>query len=143
MILSDLLPAGQFSILATDVDEAVLARAKEGVYTQKNIALVPQDKVAKYLRRSGSTYLIAPEAKKEIQFKKQDLLTDAYMGTFDLIVCRNVLIYFKDEAKEAIYYRFNRSLNPGGILFVGSTEQIFNPDKYGFQAIRPFFYQKL
>ena len=60
----------------------------------------------------------------------------------DLIVCRNVVIYFTDEAKERIYQRFGKSLNKDGVLFVGSTEQIFNPCEYQLKLLDTFFYQK-
>ncbi|NLV63955.1 MAG: chemotaxis protein CheR, partial [Clostridiaceae bacterium] len=57
--------------------------------------------------------------------------------------CRNVLIYFTEEAKANIYKAFNRSLVHGGILFLGSTEQIIGSVKYGFKPIQTFFYQKV
>lgn len=61
----------------------------------------------------------------------------------DLIVCRNVLIYFTEEAKDMVYKNFNKSLVMNGILFVGSTEQIIMPQKYGLKPIRTFFYEKV
>ena len=60
----------------------------------------------------------------------------------DLIVCRNVLIYFTEEAKDELFKKFANSLADDGILFVGSTEQIFNPSKYGLEVEDTFFYRK-
>ena len=59
-----------------------------------------------------------------------------------MILCRNVVIYFTDEAKTEIYKKFNESLKPGGILFVGSTEQIINYRELNYSSVKSFFYQK-
>ena len=87
-------------------------------------------------------YKVNEEIKRTVTFKKHNLLKDAYESNFDLIVCRNVMIYFTEEAKDQIYENFSKSLRPGGILFVGSTEQIFNPARYGFEVEDTFFYRK-
>ncbi len=80
----------------------------------------------------------------EIQgaFQRHDLLRDPYDNDFDLILCRNVVIYFTEEAKEALYTRFAQALRPGGILFTGATEQIFQPQHYGLKSVATFFYQR-
>lgn len=80
--------------------------------------------------------------KKNLTFKKQNLLSDSYPKNVDLIVCRNVLIYFTDQAKAMIYKKFSNALNESGILFVGSTEQIFQPMTYNLSLFDTFFYQK-
>ena len=59
-----------------------------------------------------------------------------------MIVCRNVVIYFTDEAKNQIYQKFNQSLKKGGILFVGSTEQIINYRELNYSTVKSFFYKK-
>ena len=70
------------------------------------------------------------------------LLKDKYPSNCDLIVCRNVLIYFTDEAKEKIYSDFHNALKQDGILFVGSTEQIIQANNIGYDNYRSFFYKK-
>jgi chemotaxis protein methyltransferase CheR len=60
----------------------------------------------------------------------------------DVIVCRNVMIYFKEDAKQEIYKGFSQSLEYGGILFIGATEQVFKPEQYSFKLMKSFFYQK-
>ena len=77
-----------------------------------------------------------------MEFKQHNLLKDTYPTQCDLIVCRNVLIYFTEEAKLDIYQKFNTSLKPDGFLFVGSTEQIIQPEKLGYFTYQSFFYQK-
>ena len=88
-------------------------------------------------------FQVKDEIKRTVTFKQHNLLDDRYDSGFDLIVCRNVMIYFTEEAKDQIYTNFAKSLKPGGILFVGSTEQIFNPSKYGFESAETFFYRKV
>jgi chemotaxis protein methyltransferase CheR len=70
-------------------------------------------------------------------------LTDAGESNVDLLVCRNVVIYFTEEAKAQLYRKFQQSLKPNGILFIGSTEQIFQPQEIGFKPSAMFFYQKI
>ena len=77
-----------------------------------------------------------------VEFKHHDLLLDPYPTGFDLIVCRNVLIYFTDEAKTKIYNNFRESLKTGGVLFVGSTEQMLQANQLGFRSFKSFFYMK-
>lgn len=142
MVLSKHLPLSRIQILATDIDENVLAKARLGVYSERALNEVPKDMVDKFFRKDGTYYTVADEIQKVVQFKKQNLLADRYNGPFDLIVCRNVLIYFTEEAKDSIYQKFSSALKHGGILFVGSTEQIFNPATYGFETADTFFYRK-
>lgn len=142
MIMSNFMPLSQVQILATDIDENAIARAKLGIYPERSLNEVPDDKKRKYFTRDGNQYIISDEIKRTVTFRKHNLLSDPFGGPFDLIVCRNVLIYFTEEAKDQLYKKFSAALNPGGIFFVGSTEQIFNPSLYGFETEDTFFYRK-
>ena len=75
-------------------------------------------------------------------FKQLNLLKDPYPRGMDIIVCRNVLIYFTEEAKNYIMKGFSESLRPNGVLFIGSTEQIMNYQSFNIKPIETFFYQK-
>lgn len=142
MILSHFLPLSQIEIIATDIDENAMERAKKGVYPERSLKEVPERVKQKYFTQEGAFYHVSPEIKRCVTFRKHNLLADAYEQNCDLIVCRNVMIYFTEEAKEKIYLHFSRALNDGGIFFVGSTEQIFAPNKYDFDVFDTFFYQK-
>ncbi len=142
MVLSEFMPLSQIKIIATDLDENVLAAAKVGLYHEKSISGVPSHFRKKYFSQVGDSYQIDENIKKCIEFRKHDLIRDAYPKNCDLIVCRNVLIYFTEEAKDRIYQRFNQSLKKNGILFVGSTEQIMQAQKYQFSSDYTFFYKK-
>lgn len=142
MVLSQHVPLSQIQILATDIDENVLQKAKLALYPERSIQEVPKDVLNKYFTKEGQYYLVKDEIKRTVTFKKHNLLNDTYDSNFDLIVCRNVMIYFTEEAKDQIYKKFSESLRTGGVLFVGSTEQIFNPTRYNFEVVDTFFYQK-
>ena len=142
IIFNEYFPDVNVDILATDIDEIALEKARQGKYTEQSLKEMPRQLIQKYFTKSEDLYTIQPSLKNRITFKKHNLLADRYPMNIDLIVCRNVLIYFTDEAKEQIYQGFNQSLREGGVLFVGSTEQIFTPEKYNLKLLDTFFYQK-
>ncbi len=142
MILNQHLKPSQYELIATDIDDEVLEKAQNGLYNKKSIAGVPQ-KFRKYFTElSDSTYQISNEIARCVKFKKHNLLSDTYPTNCDLIVCRNVLIYFTDEAKNEIFKKYSDSLRKNGVLFIGNTEQILNPKDYGFISTKSFFYIK-
>lgn len=143
MLLSRFKPLSEIKVLATDIDAHALEKAKEGRYVERAVQEVPKDLLAKYFVKEGSFYLISPEIKARVTFAQHNLLADPFGTGFDLIVCRNVLIYFTEEAKVGLYEKFAKALRPGGVFFVGSTEQIFQPQKYGFAPEDTFFYRKI
>ena len=142
MALSKHLPLNQIKIIATDIDKQVIAKAKVGLYNAKSIAAVPDDLKKKYFTQIGPSFQISNEIKERVEFKEHNLLKDAYPTDCHLIVCRNVLIYFTEEAKEDIYRKFERSIKSGGLLFIGSTEQIINYREIGYERKNSFFYLK-
>ena len=142
MILSKFIPLSQVQVFATDLDENVIARAKLGIYPERSLQEVPADIKSKYFVKEGSNYRVVDEIKRTVTFKKHNLLADNFDSNFDLIVCRNVMIYFTEEAKDVLYHKFSKALRKDGMFFVGSTEQIFNPGTYGFDTEDTFFYRK-
>ncbi|MFD1955730.1 CheR family methyltransferase [Paenibacillus thailandensis] len=131
------------ALLATDLDAGVLAKAQEGIYAERSLKDVPPAHAARYFTERNGMYAVSDTLKNAVRFKQHNLLHDEYDSGFDLIVCRNVLIYFTEEAKQQLYYKFSEALRPGGLLFVGSTEQIFSPAQYGFETADTFFYRKI
>lgn len=142
MAFSKHLPLSNIRIIATDIDKQVLAQAQSGLYNEKSIASVPADLKSKYFTKVGSSYQISEEIKKCVTFQQHNLLLDTYPKDFDLILCRNVVIYFTDEAKDQIYRKFLQSLKKKGVLFIGSTEQITNYKEIGFSRLSSFYFQK-
>ena len=142
MALSRHLPLNQIKVYATDLDKQVIAKAKVGLYAEKSIAGVPEDLKRKYFTKIGPSYQIADEIKQRVEFKEHNLLKDLYPTDCHLIVCRNVLIYFTEEAKDEVFRKFQKSLIPGGYLFIGSTEQIITYKDMGYERKNSFFYQR-
>lgn len=142
MAFSKHIPLNQIKIYATDLDKQVIEKAKMGLYTEKSIAAVPADLKKKYFTKVGPSYQISEEIKSRVEFKEHNLLKDAYPSNYHLIVCRNVLIYFTEEAKDEIFRKFQQALTRGGMLFIGSTEQIMNYKEVGFERKNSFYYEK-
>jgi chemotaxis protein methyltransferase CheR len=143
MVLGKFVPLNQIQIIATDIDKQVLGKAQLGIYDEKSLKGLPKELKDKYFHNVDSKhYQISDEIKKCVKFSQHNLLKDAYPDKCDLIVCRNVMIYFTEEAKQVMYQKFNDSLKPEGILFVGSTEQIISPASYNFTTFQSFFYKK-
>lgn len=142
MALSRHLPLSNIKIYATDLDKQVIAKAKVGLYGDKSVLSVPEDLKKKYFTQVGSSYKISDEIKSRVEFKEHNLLKDTYPTGCHLIVCRNVLIYFTEEAKDGVFRKYYDALMPGGVLFIGSTEQIINYKEIGYERKNSFFYQK-
>lgn len=140
MALSRHLPLDKIRIHATDLDKQVIAKAKVGLYGEKSIASVPADLKKKYFTKIGPSYQISDEIKSRVDFSEHNLLRDTYPTDCNLIVCRNVLIYFTEEAKEEVFRKFYKSIKPGGYLFIGNTEQIINYKEIGYTRKNSFFY---
>ena len=142
MAFSKHLSLNEIKIYATDIDKQVMAKAKVGLYTAKSIASVPQEFKTKYFTKVGASYQISEQIKNRVEFHESNLLRDRYPTGCNLIVCRNVVIYFTEEAKTEVYRKFYQSLTPGGLLFIGSTEQVMEYKELGYERRSSFFYQK-
>jgi chemotaxis protein methyltransferase CheR len=146
MLLLEKAPGRPHTIMATDIDDTILTRARAASdYLAADIRNVGKERVARWFTAdAGGRYAHKPAAKAMVTFRKHDLLRDrAPGGPFDLVLCRNVVIYFTEEAKERIYAGFVDALRPGGILFIGATEAIMQPKPLGLQVVGPGFYQKV
>ncbi|WP_067933608.1 CheR family methyltransferase [Alicyclobacillus kakegawensis] len=134
-----------YRILATDIDESALAAAQDGVYRLHQLRSLPDSERNRYfVPQPGGSWRIQPRLQRHIGFLQHDLFSDALPpgAPFHLIVCRNVLIYFTEEGKDRVITKLADALAPGGILFVGSTEQFLQSHRYGLVNVAPFLYQK-
>lgn len=143
MMLSKYLPFERIKVIATDIDKEILEKAQLGEYNDSHLKRIPQDLKDKYIIDCGNgIYKVDDRIKRCVQFKQHNLLEDAYYKDSDLIVCRNVMIYFTEECKDIMYKKFCDALSQKGVLFIGSTEQIINPARYGLKSNKIFFYNK-
>ncbi|MFN8635381.1 MAG: protein-glutamate O-methyltransferase CheR [Chloroflexota bacterium] len=144
ILLRELAPTLSHKITATDIDVTIMDRARRGdryiAAELKNVAPARLQKA--FTQAPDGTYAVRPEIKQLVDFKLHNLLTSPPAQGFDLILCRNVVIYFTDEAKSVLYNNLVNSLRPGGILFVGGTEMVAAAHQLGLSSIGPSFYRK-
>ena len=143
LLLHEASPATAHRILGTDIDPAVLGRAARPCFSDADVMNLSPARLAAHFNHSGDGYRPRPHLQGRIRFAPHDLLGGSYPNAeHDLIVCRNVIIYFTDDAKDRIARGFLRALRPGGVLFVGGTERLSDHRALGFELLRPFFYRK-
>lgn len=143
VMMNEAAPLRNYSLLATDLDRGALLKARSrGPFMEGDFRNLDAVQRQKYLT-PAAPYYIKESLQKNIRFQEQDLFADPFERGFDLIVCRNVVIYFTTEAKEALYMKFSDALRRGGVLFLGGTELISGPTTYGFQNFGISFYRKV
>ena len=144
MILDELSPGQMQRILATDLDLEVLKQAKAGgPYPAKGLQSVSEEQLRTYFTaedREG--YKIVDKLRKRVNFREHNLLSDPFEQGFDLVICRNVMIYFSEETKDRLFRQFHAALKPNGVYFVGATESLLDARAVGFAPISPNFYRK-
>lgn len=143
MILDRINKGGTNKILATDIDSIILEKAKYGEYIESEMKNIKVEEINKYFSKKDDKYYINDKIKSMVNFKRHDLILDKYESNLDLIICRNVVIYFNNDVKEEIYRRFALSLKKGGLLFIGATESIYKYREFGFDKLSTFIYQKV
>lgn len=125
-------PGYSFNILATDISTRVLEKAATAIYEESRISPIPNDLIKKYFLRgkdkSKKLVRIVPELRKMVEFRWLNFMNDDYgiKETYDIIFCRNVIIYFDKETQDWLIERLVNYIRPGGYLFLGHSESIFN-----------------
>jgi chemotaxis protein methyltransferase CheR len=148
MLLLDRLPADwTVEIVASDLSTKALDRAIAGVYPMTRLADIPAELRQRYLLRGvgqqDGKFCVSPALRKLVEFTRMNLVTDSFarLEKFDLVLCRNVMMYFRQETRLEVVTRLTRQLVPNGHLFVGHSESL-----HGFPGLRtviPTVYQLL
>ena len=130
-------------LLATDISEDALRKAMSGEYTDESVEKIPEAQRVKYFDKNGSFYRVKEILKKEILYRKFNLMTEKFpfKKNFDLISCRNVMIYFDKETKEKLVNKLYDQLRPGGYLFIGHSETLNGLDT-PFSYVKSAIYQR-
>ncbi len=122
------------TIFATDVDEIALARGREALYSRESLANVRLGLLESSFAKEGELYRVIPEIAGTVRFSLHDLAgagtaapAESVFGSFDLVLCRNVLIYFEAGLQQRVFERLCRSLAPGGYLLLGPAERLSGP----------------
>ena len=147
MILKEMpaLSGWRTEIVATDLSQAVLEKSKAGVFSQFEVQRgLPIQMLVKYFKQNGDLWQLNPDIRAMVQHKQLNLLHDfSHLGTFDVIFCRNVLIYFDQQTKAAIFERMSRIIEPDGVLALGAAESVVGitdafklyPDRRGMYCV--------
>jgi len=142
IILNELSALSRAVILGTDIDQVVLNKAQTGAYTHNEVKSLPGNLLHKYFQEKAGYYYLTDSIKQAVSFQKQNLLLEEFDEGYDLIICRNVVIYFTEAAKNELYRKFYQSLRSGGYFMVGGTEPLLNYKALGFENISSSIYKK-
>lgn len=132
------------TIYGTDIDEGCLIKAKKGEYPREGVQNMDEPRLSKWFFYNGN-YKIKDEIKQLIKFLRYDLIKESYFTNIDLIMCRNVIIYFQKHLQEKILLKFHKSLNCNGILWLGTSETLTGRSKEYFAPlyIKDNIFQKM
>lgn len=131
------LKAPSASIVATDLCESALADARAGLYDGLSIVRgLSEERRARFFETTANGHKIKPEIQRMVRFQKLNLLDSyALLGKFDIVFCRNVLIYFSADTKRQVFDGIARQMDPGGYLFIGASESV-SPYTKAFESQR-------
>lgn len=131
------LPEVKVDILGTDISAAILERARQGLYDPQRLVEVPAAVRERYFTPEGTGFRLAESVRQLVRFEQHDMLTAPAYPPADLIICRNVLIYFSRQEQENILQRFAAALPVGGILVLGKAEMLLGQSRRLFAAECP------
>jgi chemotaxis protein methyltransferase CheR len=136
-------PGVRFEIVGTDIDKRMIDRARTGVFSEDDARTAPRRLLEKWFTPATGGFEAKPELRRHLRFEVGDLLVDRFpAGGYDLILCRNVVIYFAEGVRDELHRRLVGALRPGGYLVVGATERVAVPGDLGISAVYPFTYRK-
>ena len=132
------------TVYATDIDETTLLKAREGRYDAAAISKLPEGLEERYFTHEGQ-YSVRQEVKRLVDFRQHSLVSDEPLTSLDLVICRNVVIYFNRDLQEKVFMNFYHGLRQGGFLFLGKAETLFGEAARLFHAVDKQWriYQKL
>ncbi len=127
----------EFNILANDISQQVLDKARDGIYREASFRETRPDVMMRYFRREGARFRINENIRRQVTFEQANLIDSSTLvgyRNFDVIFCRNVMIYFAKESREQLLQEFLERLRPGGYLLLGHSESLVNLST-GFELI--------
>ena len=128
MLLAEANALGKVDLVASDVSYRMLARAKAGEFGSRSVRSIPEQRlVTRFIERTEKSYRVKEDLGAAIDFRRVNLVDErsiTALGLFDVVLCRNVLIYFKDETAARVLSSIRKVLQPDGALFVGTAESL-------------------
>jgi chemotaxis protein methyltransferase CheR len=142
-VCRDAAPNARVEIVGTDIDKRMVERACVGHFSLDDARDAPRADMQRWFIQANNGWQAKPELMKSVRFEVGDLLRIApAKGAYDLILCRNTVIYFSEDVRDALHARLAEALKPGGYLMVGSTERVSYPQQLGLDSCLPFTYRK-
>jgi chemotaxis protein methyltransferase CheR len=136
-------PQATLEVRGSDIDERVLARARCGCFSQADMLSVPEASRRRWFEQTASGWQVSPELVAVARFETEDLLSsNPRRESYDLITCRNTVIYLTDDSSAKLYGKLAAALRPGGFLMVGSAEWITDAEHHRLELVHPFTYRK-
>jgi chemotaxis protein methyltransferase CheR len=136
-------PRATTAILGTDIDRRAIDRAQRGEFNAEDVRYAPPAALRRFFASDGEYWRPSAELRALVSFTVGDLLRlRPPTGAYDLVLCRNTVIYFRTEVRDALHARLAAALRPGGVLVVGATERISLADRVGLELVAPFTYRK-
>lgn len=134
-----------FNIHASDVSDSMLALGQRGIYPKDKVKTVPPSILYTYFQRGKGKWKghvkVKPEVQQHVKFEKFNLVSGTHFDTFDIIFCRNVMIYFDTPTRQKVVSSLCRALNPGGYFFVGMSESLTGLE-HNLTTVLPSGYKK-
>jgi chemotaxis protein methyltransferase CheR len=138
------IPRATVSILGTDIDARMVDRARTGIFSGEDARDAPTATLASHFEMADGQWHASAELKRLVRFEQGDLLRiHPAADSFDLVLCRNTVIYFNEDVRDALHGRLAASLRAGGRLVVGATERVSDPVKHDLEPESPFVYRKI
>jgi chemotaxis protein methyltransferase CheR len=139
------VPRCNVTITGVDIDPRMVERAREAIFTAADARSVKPGLMDKWFTKlPDGRFQAKPELRAITRFEVGDLLrVQPRPGAYDLVMCRNTVIYFNDEVRDALHARLVTALRPGGYLIVGATERVADPAGIGLAPTHPFTYRKI
>lgn len=138
------IPAARVTIKGTDIDPRMVERARTGEFSAEDARSAPQREMRRWFEQTDDGgWRGKPALRRLVSFETGDLLLSRIpREAYDLVLCRNTVIYFNEPVRDALHERLVESLRPGGVLMIGSTERVSKPRELGLQPTHPFVYRK-
>jgi chemotaxis protein methyltransferase CheR len=141
---AEVLPRARVEIVGTDIDRRMVERARAGVFSTDDARDAPSAALERWFRERDGMLHADPKLRALCRFETGDLLTmRPPRQVYDLVLCRNTVIYFTPDVKDALHARIAAALVPGGYFMVGSTERISDPARLGLEIAHPFVYRRV
>jgi chemotaxis protein methyltransferase CheR len=137
------IPGAAVQILGTDIDRRMVTRAGEGLFSDDDARTAPPGAMERHFERIHGGWRARAELRRMTRFEVGDLLRSRPpRAAYDLVICRNTVIYFAEPIRDELHARLAGALRPGGVLVIGGTERVSDPSALGLSPLHPFIFRK-